>query len=108
FKNIHEIVINFMLTGGVKHRLEYLCRLVFPDRNMLHENFYYSILRKKKGKSGTFIKKVYLLVKVLIFSGLMGFFVKGGIFSEKRLDSQIDMNQDQQPPIREGKHKQYV
>ncbi|MDZ7859132.1 MAG: nucleotidyltransferase family protein [Candidatus Krumholzibacteriota bacterium] len=94
FLNIHEIVITFILKSGIKHRSEYLYRLVFPDQNMLHESFYYSFLHKKKSKSGAFIKKLYLLFKVLTFSGLLGFIVQGGIFSEKRLDSQIDMNQD--------------
>ena len=85
FPDSHEAVIILMLKNGIKHRLKYLYHILFPNQEILHENYFYPLLHSKNGKLGDFINRIYLLLKVVIFSLSLGFYEIGRASCRERV-----------------------
>jgi len=80
------LVTSLSLRRGLRKKIDYMYRLVFPDRYAWHEVYAF----RKKGerrRGGEFIiEGLVVLVKVLIMTFMLGFSVRTGVLGEKRMD----------------------
>ncbi|MEN8209898.1 MAG: nucleotidyltransferase family protein, partial [Candidatus Fermentibacteria bacterium] len=86
FLGTHQMVVMLSLRQGFRRKMSFLYNLIFPDRKALYEVYPGKFIETAETRRRFHIKGIYVFLKVIVLTFLMGFLVQSKSLGERMLD----------------------